>query len=62
VWDKSTANTIMKTKRTAQKAHGTDKRHIVKKPATLKDYVRIYGMKNGVLKEAKQLEKALCPA
>ena len=52
----------MKTKRTAQKAHGTDKRHIVKKPATLKDYVRIYGMKNGVLKEAKQLEKALCPA
>ena len=52
----------MKAKRMARKTPGTDKRHIVMKPATLQDYVRIYGMKNGLLKEAKQLEKAFCPA
>jgi hypothetical protein len=35
----------------------------VKNPATLKDYVRIYGIKNGILKGAKKLvQKELCAA
>jgi len=52
----------MRPKRTIHKLQGTDNRYVVKKPATLKDYIRIYGMKNGVLKEARELEKTLCPA
>lgn len=52
----------MKAKRTIHKTHDVDNRYVVRKPATLKDYIRIYGMKNGVLKEAKELEKTLCPA
>lgn len=35
---------------------------VVKKPSKLKDYVRLYGIKNGVLKKAKELEKTLCIA
>jgi hypothetical protein len=50
----------MKTKRTP-KTSGSDTRYVVKKPATLKDYIRIYRMKNGVQKEAQELEKTLCP-
>ncbi len=52
----------MKPKQAIHKNHGAKKRYVVTQPATLKDYIRIYGMKNGVLKEAKELEKALCPA
>ena len=38
-----------------------DRRYVVKKPATLNDYIRIYGMSNALLKEAHLLEKALRP-
>jgi len=48
----------MKTK----KISNHNKRYVVKKPATLKDYIRIYGMTTALLKEAKLLEKDLRPA
>jgi hypothetical protein len=35
---------------------------VVRRPATRADYIRIYGVKNGLLKEVEKLEKALCPA
>ncbi len=53
---KSTASTSRK------KATVKRKRYIVKKPATLKDYIRTLGISPSVCKEAEKLEKALCPA
>jgi len=51
----------MKTKK-ASNTSGINKRYVVKKPATLNDYIRIYGMTNALLKEAQLLEKNLRPA
>jgi predicted nucleotidyltransferase len=45
-----------------KKATVNRKRYLVKKPATLKDYIRILGMNPSVREEAKKLEKALCRA
>ena len=44
-----------------KKKSRSHKRYVVKKAATLKDYVRILGMTSAVQKEAKQIEKALFP-
>jgi hypothetical protein len=39
-----------------------DARFVVRRPSTLREYVQLYRMKNGVLKKAKELEKTLCAA
>lgn len=50
-------------KATKNKKHKATQKLTVKKPATLRDYVRIYGIKNGLLREAKKLvQKELHPA
>ena len=54
-------STNMKAQR-ANKIQDADGRFVVRKPSTLKDYARIYRIKNGVLKKAKELEKTLCAA
>jgi hypothetical protein len=43
--------------------HKASQKLTVKKPATLRDYVRIYRIKNGLLREAKKLvQEELCSA
>ncbi len=48
--------------RTTRKTKTFKGRVVVKKPSTLKDYKRIYKIKNGVLLKARELEKLLSVA
>jgi len=48
--------------RTCKTTKAAKGRFVVKKPSTLKDYIRIYRMRNGVMKKARELEKTLCAA
>jgi ABC-type multidrug transport system fused ATPase/permease subunit len=53
--------TSMKVQRT-KVAKAADGRIVVKRPSTLKDYKRIYKIKNGVLLKARKLEKLISVA
>jgi hypothetical protein len=35
---------------------------VVRRPSTLQNYIRLYRMRNGVLKKAKEIEETLSPA